>query len=120
MSALHTQACRALPPAHTPLSAAELLPLLAEVNAWAVGNAGPGQSQTLSRSFQFDSYLSTLAFVNQVAAMAEAEDHHPDIHFGWGRARVSWSTHSASGLTLRDFICAAKVDQVSRLFAAPA
>ena len=68
----------------------------------------------LQKTFSFADYHATLAFVNAVAWIAHAEDHHPDLHVGYNRCDVAWSTHSAGGVTLNDVICAAKIE---RLFA---
>jgi 4a-hydroxytetrahydrobiopterin dehydratase len=51
-----------------------------------------------------------MAFVNALAWIAHVEDHHPDVEFGYNYCRVHWSTHTVNGLSLNDFICAAKVD----------
>ena len=51
-----------------------------------------------------------MAFVNALAFVAHAEDHHPDLHVGWGDCVVRYSTHAIKGLSENDFICAAKVD----------
>lgn len=56
----------------------------------------------LQREFSFSDFASALAFVNRVGELAEAEDHHPDISFGWGRVTLRWWTHSAGGITDRD------------------
>ncbi len=52
-------------------------------------------------------------FVDEVANMARREDHHPEITFGYEQAKVSYTTHSAGGVSENDFICAAKVDQLA-------
>ena len=65
----------------------------------------------LVREFRLPDYRATIAFVNAVAQVAEAQDHHPDMTVGYATCSVSWSTHSAGGaLTDNDFICAAKVN----------
>jgi 4a-hydroxytetrahydrobiopterin dehydratase len=63
----------------------------------------------LQRHYAFKNYKRTLAFVNEVAAVAEAEKHHPNITFTWGKATVEIWTHSVDGLTEADFILAAKI-----------
>ena len=68
----------------------------------------------LVKSFAFADFHATMAFVNAVAWLAHREDHHPDLAVGYGRCEVTWSTHSAGGVTLNDVVCAAKVE---RLFA---
>ena len=51
-----------------------------------------------------------MAFVNAVAWIAHRQDHHPDMTLGFGHCELRYTTHSADGLTLKDFICAARVD----------
>lgn len=86
------------------LSAAEVSAQRAAVPDWqAVDGA-------LQRVFTFADFRQTMAFVNALASIADAEDHHPDLQVGFGRCQVRWSTHSAAGITINDFICAAKVD----------
>jgi 4a-hydroxytetrahydrobiopterin dehydratase len=64
----------------------------------------------LQKVYTFRDYHHTLAFVNAVAWIAHREDHHPDIAFGYDRATLRWNTHSVGGVSINDFICAAKVD----------
>jgi 4a-hydroxytetrahydrobiopterin dehydratase len=52
-----------------------------------------------------------MAFVNAVAQIAHAQDHHPDMQVSYNRCTISWSTHSVQGLSINDFICAARTDQ---------
>ena len=52
----------------------------------------------------------TMAFVNAVAWIAHREDHHPDLLVSYNRCTVRFNTHSVGGLSINDFICAAKVD----------
>ena len=51
-------------------------------------------------------------FVNEVSKISETEDHHPDILFGWGYAKINITTHAIEGLSENDFILAAKIDQI--------
>lgn len=53
----------------------------------------------LERTWQFSDFAAALAFVDAVGAAAEEANHHPDIAFGWGKATVRWTTHSAGGIT---------------------
>lgn len=71
-------------------------------------------ARQIARSFRFADFRAALAFVETVGALAEAEGHHPDIHFGWGYATVFLQTKKIKGLHENDFIMAAKID---RLFA---
>jgi len=64
----------------------------------------------LRRRFSFPTYSATMAFVNAVAMLADAQDHHPELHVGFGTVEVCWNTHSVKGISENDFICAAKVE----------
>jgi 4a-hydroxytetrahydrobiopterin dehydratase len=64
----------------------------------------------ISRTFSFGNYYQTMAFVNALAWVAHAEDHHPDIEVSYRRCHVRYSTHAIGGLSENDFICAAKLD----------
>ncbi len=86
------------------LDAARSAELLRLLPGWE--NAG----NEIARTYSFNHYAETLDFVHEVAGIAEREDHHPDIAFGYNRCRVAWSTHSVGGLSMNDFICAAKVE----------
>jgi 4a-hydroxytetrahydrobiopterin dehydratase len=56
----------------------------------------------LERTFTFPDFCQALAFVNRVGALAEAENHHPDVALQWGRVTLRWRTHSADAITDRD------------------
>jgi 4a-hydroxytetrahydrobiopterin dehydratase len=100
-AALAGRACR---PGAPKLTEAELAAHLPALSGWSrTGDA-------LTKDFRFPDYTATMAFVNAVAAIAEREDHHPDLGVHYDRCTVSWSTHSAGGITLNDVVCAAKVE----------
>ena len=67
----------------------------------------------LAKTFGFADYHRTIAFVNALAWVAHRQDHHPDLSVHFNRCRVAWSTHSAGGLTLNDFICAARTESLT-------
>jgi 4a-hydroxytetrahydrobiopterin dehydratase len=64
----------------------------------------------IERAFRFKNFKESIAFVNEVGKLAEAEGHHPDINFGWGYAKISMQTHKIQGLHENDFIMAAKIN----------
>jgi 4a-hydroxytetrahydrobiopterin dehydratase len=66
----------------------------------------------LKRRFEFSDFAGALAFVNQVAALAEAANHHPDISFGWGWVEISLTSHDKAAVTETDHALAAKIDQL--------
>ena len=68
---------------------------------------------TITREFTFANYRATIDFVNAVASMAEAQDHHPEMTVGYRRCLLAYTTHSAGGaLSENDFICAARADAI--------
>lgn len=67
----------------------------------------------ICRSFKFKNFAKTMFFVNAVANLADQQGHHPDVEFGYNYCRVKFTTHEAKGLTINDFICAKKVDQLT-------
>lgn len=67
----------------------------------------------IAREFTFANYGATIAFVNAIAAMAEQQNHHPEMTVGYRRCTVAYTTHSAGGaLSENDFICAARADAI--------
>ena len=76
--------------------------------AWSIAD----DATHIVREFKFSNYAKTISFVNAVAWIAEAEDHHPDLVVKYGSCRVEYSTHSIGGLSENDFICAKKIDNM--------
>jgi 4a-hydroxytetrahydrobiopterin dehydratase len=107
MIGLRDRKCAACALGTPPLAVGRVEELRSQISPdWAVDAAG----RSLSREFRFPDFHATMAFVNAVAWIAHAEDHHPDLEVGFSRCRVTYSTHSVGGLSENDFICAAKVD----------
>ena len=107
MTGLRDRKCAACAPGTSPLAAAESAELLGQLaHGWRLSEDG----KSLKRAFGFADFYRTMAFVNAVAWIANAEDHHPDLEVGYDYCRVTFSTHSIGGLSQNDFICAAKID----------
>jgi 4a-hydroxytetrahydrobiopterin dehydratase len=68
----------------------------------------------ITRTFKRANFADALSFVERVGRLAEEEQHHPDISFGWGYATISLRTKKIKGLHENDFIMAAKVDRLAR------
>ncbi|MCZ7587964.1 MAG: 4a-hydroxytetrahydrobiopterin dehydratase [Gaiella sp.] len=66
----------------------------------------------LEREVVFDSFRAAIVFVDDLADLAESEDHHPDIAISYRRVTVRWTTHSAGGITDRDRELAARTDEL--------
>ena len=88
------------------LGEASLRELLPQVPEWELVENG----HAIARTFRFDNYYRTMAFVNALAFVAHREDHHPDLSVHYDKVVVQFSTHDVGGLSENDFICAAKAD----------
>jgi 4a-hydroxytetrahydrobiopterin dehydratase len=66
----------------------------------------------LERTVEFASFAEAIAFVNRIAALAEQENHHPDIAVSYRKVTLRWTTHSAGGITERDRELAARSDEL--------
>lgn len=67
----------------------------------------------LERTYEFGWFGEAIAFVNRVAALAEAENHHPDIAIAYRTVTLRWTTHSAGGVTERDRELGARSDELA-------
>lgn len=95
----------ALPrPSSVRLSGERMAEVFLTVPAWR------RQGDAIVRTFQFPDFLAAIAFVNQVAPLAEAAAHHPDIDIRWNRVTLLLTTHDAGGLTEKDFSLARQID----------
>ena len=90
-----------------PMKSDEIEKLSAQLEEWGVVN-----EHHLQKSYKFEDFGETLAFVNRVGELAEQQGHHPDICFGWGKADITIWTHKIDGLTESDFVLAAKIDKL--------
>ena len=80
---------------------------LSKLAGWAI------EGKALVRTYTFPGFPDAIAFVTRVAFDAEAADHHPDLTINYRRVRVVWSTHSAGGITEKDFAGAQQSDAVA-------
>ncbi len=103
---LRAQECTALKGKENALAAVRAQELLALLPGWEFG---PGNDD-IRKQYRFPDFVRALAFVNALGWIAETENHHPDIELGWGRCLVKFSTHDVGGLSMNDFISAAKAE----------
>ncbi len=92
-----------------PLDALKARALLQQTPGWDLN----ADARKISRKFLFKNFADALAFVNRVGAVAEDEQHHPDILLGWGYCNITIQTHAISGLHENDFILAAKINALT-------
>ena len=97
-----------------PLDLSEIHKYQKKVDGWDVK---PNEKKIyyLEKNFKFKNFLDSQSFINKVSEISEKENHHPDIYFGWGYAKIIVTTHAIEGLSENDFILAAKIDQISNV-----
>jgi 4a-hydroxytetrahydrobiopterin dehydratase len=84
-----------------------------EVSAFVGGHPGwAKKGDALAKTFAFDAYEDGLAFAVRVGFAAEKRDHHPDLHVGWRKVEVVWTTHDAGGITGVDVEMAEASDKI--------
>ena len=111
MSDLSKKKCIACDGDIPPFDTSEIHNYLKKVDGWDVKN-NDDKSYYLIKDFKFKNFEHSQAFVNEVGKIAENENHHPDISFGWGYCKVKIFTHAIKGLSESDFILAAKIDNI--------
>jgi 4a-hydroxytetrahydrobiopterin dehydratase len=87
------------------LSADDIRRQLAALPGWDLAG------DAIRKTFEFPSFPGAIAFVNRVAEEAERADHHPDILISYRRVTLTWSTHSAGGVTGKDIEGARMADR---------
>ncbi|MEP7297621.1 MAG: 4a-hydroxytetrahydrobiopterin dehydratase [Burkholderiales bacterium] len=87
-----------------PMSEAAVRDHLAQLSGWHQSG------DAIEKTFSFKDYHETIEFVNALAWIANTEDHHPELAVSYSRCVVRFSTHSVGGISINDFICAAKAD----------
>ena len=71
------------------------------------------KDNTITKTFEFSSYLDGIDFVNEVANLSEQENHHPDITVGYCKVTISLTTHDAGSLTEKDYKLAKLIDDLN-------
>lgn len=104
---LSEQTAKPIAKGTAPLSKKEAEELAREIPLWTPGTGA------IERAFHFRNFREAMEFVNQVAALANEQDHHPDMYISYSNVRLTLSTHKINGLSLNDFIVAAKIDRLA-------
>lgn len=109
MTDLARQYCAPLPAGTPPLAPPDWQALQAQIDAaWQVVDG-----HHLWRLYRLPDFASGLVLVNRIGALAEVQDHHPDLLLAWGRVEITLWTHSVGGLSRNDFILAAHIDRLA-------
>ena len=111
MSELTSRRCVPCEGGVQPLTRAQAQELMKQLKPeWKLAE----DSKSIAAQWKFRNFFHTMSFVNAVAHIANAEDHHPDLEVGYGYCRIRYNTHAIGGLSENDFICAAKIDALPR------
>lgn len=89
------------------LSKAEIQQKLKEAPGWS------HQGKSLHKKFTLKSFMPVINLVNQIAAVAEQQQHHPDITINYNILTIALSTHSEGGVTQKDFELARQIDRLA-------
>ena len=93
----------------SPLGRDEAQGYMSQVKEWQLS----GDAKSISRDLLCGNFVAAVEFINRVKDIAEAEDHHPDLHLtGYKKLRIELSTHAIGGLSENDFIVAAKINEL--------
>ena len=111
MTDLHNKKCIPCRGGVPPFDISEIHKYLKKIDGWEV-KKNENDNYFLEKNFKFKNFSESQNFINKVGTIAESENHHPDIIFGWGYARIKIFTHKIQGLVESDFILAAKVDKI--------
>ncbi|MDB9999634.1 4a-hydroxytetrahydrobiopterin dehydratase [Porticoccaceae bacterium] len=107
---LSNQACEPCQGGMAALGVDEAKKLLSNLNGdWQLSD----DNRVISRRFTFKGFARAVQMANLMAWLGDRQGHHPDIAFGWGYCSIAFTTHEIDGLSSNDFICAAKLDQIT-------
>lgn len=90
------------------LTATEIVAKLADLDGWKL--TGDGADVAIEKTYRFANYYETISFVNAVAFVANAQDHHPDLSVHYNRCVVRLNTHDVNGISATDIECASRFD----------
>ena len=90
------------------LTPTEVVTRLAALQGWQL--SGDGADAAIEKTFRFAYYYEMISFVNALAFIANAQDHHPDLSVHYNRCVVRFNTHDVKGISETDFECAAQAD----------
>lgn len=110
MNTLREKKCQPCQGIGKPLDGGEVRKYLALTPGWKVSPQG----KEIYREYLMKNFMAGILAIDRVAEIAEAENHHPDIHLtGYRRLKITLSTHELGGLSENDFIVAAKINALT-------
>ena len=107
---LATRTCKPCEGGVAPLPASAARTLLADLKGWELAS----DATRIRKTVKAKDFLGAVDLIRRIAPIAEAEDHHPDLHLtNYKKLTIELSTHAIGGLSENDFILAAKIDQLT-------
>ena len=95
----------------TALTATQIIAKLAHLEGWRLsGGDEGGLALAIEKTYIFADYFETIAFVNALAFVAHAQDHHPDLSVHYNRCVVRFNTHDVGGISQTDMDCATQIE----------
>ena len=94
-----------------PMGPAQIHDHLAQLSGWQLTDGA------IEKTYAFKNYHETISLVNALAWICHTEDHHPELAVSYSRCVVRFNTHSVGGISVNDFICAAKADALTSFVA---
>ena len=70
------------------------------------------ENDTIKKEFNFDTYMNSIAFINQLAERSEKNNHHPDMYVGWCKVNIVFTSHDLGGVTKACIIMAKAADEI--------
>ncbi len=111
IKSLTSRKCQPCGKGSVPLSLKEAKDYVQKISGWQLSEDG----KSIHREYIMKEFMSAVHLIEQIAKIAEEEDHHPDLHLtGYRKLRIDLATHSIGGLSENDFILAAKIDQLPK------
>lgn len=108
MEPLAKRKCKPCEGGVEPLPSSAAQALLRDVSGWELVDG-----KTIRKTVTCKNFLDAVSLIQRIAPIAEADDHHPDLHLTrYKRLTIELTTHALSGLSENDFILAAKIDQL--------
>jgi len=106
MNSLVNLQCKNITKEDPLLSKVEIDNYMASLKDWKI------EDNNLKKNFSFKNYYQTLAFVNAIGWIIHQQNHHPDVTITYNLCKVAFTTHSINALSINDFICAAKIEDM--------
>ena len=111
MNNLHEKNCESCNTQTPKLLISEINENMEKLDSWTLNE----NQEMIFKKFKFNNFKKAISLANKIGDIAESEGHHPDISIGYGYCLVMVHTHAIKGLSINDFILAAKIDALNEI-----